>query len=169
MPCCLLELQPQSTIPAAQGPGSQGAGQTKLAILHYPRTGRGGESTGRRGLSCYCPQAVQISVPTLPWEHLGQCGLGAVVVTVGADSRAGELGAATVVAPPGVSQGKLPLSLKVASQDKQLLLSCAPGRGLSSSPRCTHLRISTAGPSPRSPAGRTEEEQVLDPAAAGKL
>ena len=52
-----------------------------------------------------------------------------------------------------------------ASQDKQLPLSRAPGRGRGSSPRCTHLRISTAGPSPRRPAGRTGDEQVLDWAA----
>ena len=49
------------------------------------------------------PEAVQISnTPILPWEHLGQCGLGAVVVTVGADSRAGELASTSVVVPPGV-------------------------------------------------------------------
>ena len=48
-----------------------------------------------------------------------------------------------------------------ASHDNQLPLSHTPGRGQGSSPRCTHLRISTAGPSPRRPAGRTGEEQVL--------
>ena len=61
------------------------------------------------------------SVP-LPLEHLdpGRCGLGAVVVTVGADSRARDLANTTVVVPPGTSQDKQPpLSLRVVSQDKQ--------------------------------------------------
>ena len=38
-----------------------------------------------------------------PPEHPGPCGLGAVVVTVGADSRAGKLAATAVVVPPGVT------------------------------------------------------------------
>ena len=41
-----------------------------------------------------CPQ---------PLEHPGPCGLRAAIVTAGADSRAGELAAATVVVPPGVT------------------------------------------------------------------
>ena len=48
------------------------------------------------------PQAVQVSAPPPP-EHPGPCGLGAAVVTAGADSRAGEPAAATVVVPPGVT------------------------------------------------------------------
>lgn len=64
------------------------------------------------------------------------------LMTVGAESRAPELATATVVVPHGVSQ------------DKQLLLSHARGRGLSSSPRCTHLGISKAGHSPRRPEDR---------------
>ena len=73
-------------------------------------------------------------------EHPGPCELGAEVATAEADSRAGELAAATVVDPPGASQDKQPpLSLTVAArdkQDKQLPLSPAPGRGLSGSPKC---------------------------------
>ena len=43
------------------------------------------------------------------------------VVTTGAESRAQGLAAATVVVPPAASQGKQPpLSLTVASSDKQL-------------------------------------------------
>ena len=70
-----------------------------------------------------------------PPEQPGPCGLRVQVVTMGADSRDGELAVATVVAPPGASQDKkLPLSITLASEDKQLPLSGAPGRGLSSSP-----------------------------------
>ena len=87
------------------------------------------------------------------------------IVPAGADSRAPELAAATVAVPPGASQDKQrPLGLTVTSpdkQDKQLPLSLALGRGQSSSPRCTHLGISTAGPSHRRPARRTGEKRVL--------
>uniref|UniRef100_A0A8C0QPK3 L1 transposable element dsRBD-like domain-containing protein n=1 Tax=Canis lupus familiaris TaxID=9615 RepID=A0A8C0QPK3_CANLF len=51
--------------------------------------------------------------------------------------------AATVVLPPAASRGKQPL------------LSPAPGREQSSSPKCQHLKFSTTGPSPRRPARRT--------------
>lgn len=54
------------------------------------------------------------------------------LMTVGAESRAPELATATVVVPPGASQDKQPpLSLTVASQDKQLKY-----LSLSSSPKC---------------------------------
>ena len=43
---------------------------------------------------------MQMSAPTP--DHPGPWGLGAAVVTVGADARAGELAAATVIVPPGV-------------------------------------------------------------------
>ena len=115
------------------------------------------------------PPALRLcrSGPPLPWEHPDLCGLGAAVVTAGADSRAGELATASGVVPPGVTLclgGAGPQGTGV-SHDKQLPLSRAPGRGWGISPRCTHLRVSTAGPSPRRPAGRTGEEQVLEPAA----
>ena len=48
------------------------------------------------------PLAVQIRAPPPP-EHSGQFRLGAALVTVGADSKAGELAAASVVVPPGVT------------------------------------------------------------------
>ena len=71
-----------------------------------------------------------------------------VVVTGGADSRAGGLLAASVVVPPGVTLclGEAGSQGTGASQDKQLPRSHAPGRGRGSSPRCTHLRIITARP-----------------------
>ena len=90
-----------------------------------------------------------------------------MVVTVGADSRAGELTAVSVVVPPGVTlclEGRGQQGTG-ASRDKQHPLNRAPGRGQGSSPRCMHLRIRTAGPSSRRPTGRTEEEQVLDRAS----
>ena len=39
-----------------------------------------------------------------------------------------------------------------------------PNMGWGQLPRCTHLRVRTAGSSPRRPAGRTGEGQVLNPA-----
>ena len=53
------------------------------------------------------PQAVQVGThtapPLPPQEHLGQCRLGAAVVTVGPDSRTGDPAAASVVVLPGVT------------------------------------------------------------------
>ena len=58
-----------------------------------------------------------------------------VVVTAGAESRAGELAAITVVVPPDVTLclGESSSQGTEASQDKQLPQSCAPGmeRGIS--------------------------------------
>ena len=95
--------QPWERHSRGAGPGIKGAGR------HSPRSGtppgirRGQEDTGQQGHSCrWWPRAVQIGA-TPPLEHPGPCRLGAAVVTAGADFRAGQLAAATVVVPPGVT------------------------------------------------------------------
>lgn len=84
------------------------------------------------------PQVEQISGPSPRASRPLQTE--SSVVTAGADSRALELAAATVVVPTGASQDKkTPISLIVPSlykQVKHLSLSPEPGRGLSSSPKC---------------------------------
>ena len=136
----------------ARSPGDQG---TQPRIRGSPRTGRGWEDTGQPGHSCSQAQSCADRAPTP--EHPVPCALGAAVVTVGADSRSGQLAAATVVVPPGVT---LYLGLSRGLTGLRIPLNCRPGRGLGSSPRCTHLRISTAGLSPRRPAGRTGENST---------
>ena len=86
-----------------------------------------------------------------------------MVVTAGADSRAVDMAAASVVVPPCVT-----LCLREVGQpgNRGLMGSTAPtepgiSRGQGSSPRCTHLRLSTAHPSPRRPAGRTGGSKFL--------
>ena len=91
------------------------------------------------------------SAPPLAWEHLGQCRLG------DCGSYCGELTPELETWPPPVwlfllvspcasqRQGHQGMG---ASWGKQLPLSLAPSRGWGSSPRCTHLRISTANPPP---------------------
>ena len=68
-----------------------------------PGTGGGGEGPGQQGYSCRRAPPSCADQRPLPREHPGPCGLGAAVVTAGADSRAGELAAASGVVPPGVT------------------------------------------------------------------
>ena len=144
-PCCLREPRPRSDASGA-GPGPRVLG-TQRGSCAPPGAGRSGEGPGQRGGSCHRrPRAVQIGVPAP--EHPGPCGLGAAVVTAGADSRAGELASTSGVAPPGVTLclGEAGRQGTRASWGKQLPLSRAPGRGQGSSPRCTHLRAQQAPP-----------------------
>ena len=82
------------------GPGRRADTAADPAL---PGTGGGGEGTGQRGRSCrrVPPSCADQCSP--PLEHPGQCALGAAVVTAGADSRAGELAAASGVVPLGVT------------------------------------------------------------------
>ena len=85
------------------GPGSQGTKQTQSTILCSPPDRRrwGGHRTARTLLPPGAPHCADQQPP--PPEHPGQCGLGDWVVTLGAESRAGELAAASGVVPPDVT------------------------------------------------------------------
>ena len=90
----------RSVIPAKQAREPRVPG-TQPRIPPPPVIGGGGraqdsEDTCRRG-----PRPEQISSPAQ--EHPDPCRLGAAEVTVGADSRAGELAAASAIVPPGVT------------------------------------------------------------------
>ena len=117
-------------------PRSTGCLRTQSRIWCSPgdRQRLGGHRTARTLL----PQVEQISGPSPRASRPLQTE--SSVVTAGADSRALELAAATVVVPTGASQDKkTPISLIVPSlykQVKRLSLSPEPGRGLSSSPKC---------------------------------
>ena len=118
------------SIHSVTGPRAQGAGG------HSPGSGAppGQAEAGRTQDSQVAPapgrpELYRSAGP--PLEHPGPCTLGAAVVTAGADSRAAQLAAPTVVVPPGVT---LYLGLSRGLTDKQLPLSHTPGRGLGSSP-----------------------------------
>ena len=152
-------------VPAAQAPDSRAPGNTAqdpalpLGQVELPR------GPGQRRCSCHgAPQPCR-SAPTALRSIQASADWETVVVTVGADSSTGDLATTSVVVPPGVTWMERGCQGTGVSQDKQLPLSHAPGRGWGSSPRSTYLRISTAGPSPRRPAGRTGEQQVLNRAA----
>ena len=90
--------------------------------------------------------------------------MGNAMVTAGADSRAGELATATVVLPDvTLCLGEVGPPGNKGLTGQTAPLSLAPSGGWGSSPRCTHLRTSTAAPPPE---GQLEgwEEQVLDQA-----
>ena len=90
---------PGSVILAAQAPEPRAPG-TQPKIWRSPRDGQrlGGPRTARTLLP---PSCADRRPP--PLEHPGTCRLRAPVVTAGADSRAEELAAATVVVPTGVT------------------------------------------------------------------
>ena len=149
--CAHQEPRPQECDFSSTSTRSQGAGGPSPGSCAPPRDRWrcGGHRTVRMLLPLIVPPSCAGQC-TLPPEHLGQCGLGAAVVTVGADSRAGELAATSVVVPPCVT-----LCLEEAgcqgaeaSRGKQLPLSPAPGGGRGISPRCIHLRVSIASPPP---------------------
>ncbi|CAK7300252.1 hypothetical protein VULLAG_LOCUS8157 [Vulpes lagopus] len=106
-------------------PGSPGCPGTQPRIQCSPwdrqRPGRAQGSKDTPAASG--PELCRSSAPAP--EHPGPCRLRAPIGTAGADSRAGEKAADTVVVPPG------------ASQDKQPPLSHAPGRRLSTYPKCS--------------------------------
>ena len=91
---------------------------------------------GQRTTSALLPQANQISSPAPIASRPLQTEIS--IITAGDESRAPGLATSIVVLPTGASQEeKTPLSLTVASPDKQLKhlsLSPAPGRELSISP-----------------------------------
>ena len=96
-------MRPGSTIPAVQAPEPRAPGDTvqdPVLPLGQAEAGRtqDSEDTPASGGPKVCRSA-----PLPPPEHPGPCELGAVVVTAGADSRAGQLAAASVVVPPGVT------------------------------------------------------------------
>ena len=100
---------------------------------------------------------MQIGAPAP--EHPGPSGLGTEGVTAEADSRAGELAAATVVVPP-VS------SCTWEEQGRQgTEASRGAGQGAGQLPQVLTPERQHSSPSPRRPAGRTGEEKVLDGAA----
>ena len=104
-PCCLRELRPRTARPAAQAPDSREPGHTAQDPALPPgkaEVGRAQESED--SLPSGAPKLCRSA--HLAREHPGQCGLEdweTVVVTGGADSRAGELAATSVVVPPGVT------------------------------------------------------------------
>ena len=86
------------------GPGVQGARGHSPGSGALPETGRGQEGTGwEHAPASRSPELCRSATPTP--GALGSCRLGAAVVTAvaGADSRAGELAAASVVVPSGVT------------------------------------------------------------------
>ena len=90
---------PRVRIPATQVPAPRVLGAQPRTWLP-PGTGKA--QRPRRG-GCSCPGGSKLCRSTaLPPEHPGPWRLGAEVATAGADSRAGEPAAATVV-PPGVT------------------------------------------------------------------
>ena len=88
---------------SSAGPGSQGArGHSPGSCAPIGTGGRPGVHRTARTPCCQVPPSCASQHPQ-PQEHPGQCGQGAAVVTVEADSRDGELAAASVVVPPGVT------------------------------------------------------------------
>ena len=153
-PAAFGSCGPRSAIPAAQAPDPRAPGDTAQDAALPLGKGRGGEGTGEQGFSSrrVPPSWADKHPPTLGasrpvWET--------AVVTAGANSGAGRLDAASVVVPPGVTLclGSIP-GIPTREQGPHRIKS--PHCEL-----CTHLRISTADPSPRRPAVRTGEEQVL--------
>ena len=159
------------SIHSVTGPRAQGAGG------HSPGSGAppGQAEAGRTQDSQVAPapgrpELYRSAGP--PLEHPGPCTLGAAVVTAGADSRAAQLAAPTVVVPPGVT---LYLGLSRGLTDKQLPLSHTPGRGLGSSPGAhtwawAAPQVHTpenqhSRPLPQRPARRSGERQGIDQAA----
>ena len=101
-----------SVIPTVQAQEHRALG-TKPWVWPPPGTGGDQEGTGQQGNSS---QAEQIS-GTAP-EASSLLKTESSIVIVGAECRAPELAAATVVVPPGTSQDKQPpLSLTVTSLD----------------------------------------------------
>ena len=143
-------------IPAAQAPEPRAPGNTAPDPAPPPRQAGAGRAQDSEDAPVPgAPSCAGQGPP--PQNHLGQWGLGAGVVTVGVDSRAGDLAAVSVV-PPGVTwcfQRWGHQGLEASSHGVNSSHEFAPGRGQGSSPRCTHLIISTAGPSHRRPTGRT--------------
>ena len=80
-------------------PGSPGSWGTQPKILHSPwdSCNPGGPRTARRFFPLGGPKLCRSVVPA--WEHPGPYGLRAEVVSVGADSRAGEVSSTTVAIP----------------------------------------------------------------------
>ena len=138
--CYLGEPWPESMIPAAQVPDLRVLGDTAQdPALPQDRQRWGGPRTARTLLPLGAPKLCK-SAPH-PREHPGQCGLGASVVTAGADSRAGELATASRVVPPGVTLclGEAgPPGNKGLMGGKQLPLSPAPGGGGGAAPPGAH-------------------------------
>ena len=75
----------RSAIPAAQAPDPRALRGHSPGSCAPPRTGGGGEGTGRQGLSCCWapPSCADQHHPPPPQEHPGQCGLETVVVNCG--------------------------------------------------------------------------------------
>ena len=93
---------PRSEIPVTQTPDPRALGATAqdpALVLGQAEDGRVQDSEDAPATGC--PQAVQISA-SRPRSIQGSVDWETVVVTAGADSRAGELAAASVVVPPGV-------------------------------------------------------------------
>ena len=101
--CTEGAAQPQEHNSSRTGPRAKGTGRW------CPRSGDSPWERWRSGR----PRIVRTLLPPVtpssadqcpqPPEHPDTCGMGAVVVTVGADSRAGELDTITVVVPPVVT------------------------------------------------------------------
>ena len=84
-----------------QAPGPSALGDTTQdPVLPWGRQRPGGHRTAR-SLLLPGQGAVQVSGPTP--EYPGPCALGATMVNVGADARAGQLATGTGVVPPGVT------------------------------------------------------------------
>ena len=97
------EMVPWSMLPEAQGPGSQGTEQTQPTILHSPLR----QAEARRAQdsedspAARCPQAVQLSAPASGASRPVQTGRLRYLLW-GAESRAGDLAATSVVVPRAV-------------------------------------------------------------------
>ena len=93
---------PQSTIPARR-PWSPECRGTQPRIQHSPwdRRRLGGHRTV--GRSCHRAPQSCADQRSSPLEHPGPCRLGAVVFTAGADSRAGDLAATSLVVLPCIT------------------------------------------------------------------
>ena len=117
-----------------------------------PQIGGGGESPGQWGHFCYwAPPSCADQRPLLLREHLGQYGLG----DCGSYCRSGLQGwkaglrqcCSSFLFHFAPGRGRATGGRRLHG-GKELPLSPASGRGQGISPRCTHLRISAAGPSP---------------------
>ena len=86
---------------ALQAPGPRALGDTtQNPVLPCGRQRSGGHRTAR-SLLPLGHRAVQVSAHGP--EYRGPCALRAAVVNEGADARAGQLAAGTVVVPPGIT------------------------------------------------------------------
>ena len=106
VPCCLWEIQPRCAIPAAGAPVPRVRGDTTQdPALPHPqgRRRQGGHRAARMFLPPGTPKLCR-SAPPAPGSIQASADWETVVVIVGTDSRAGELAAASGVAPPGVTQ-----------------------------------------------------------------